>query len=164
MKDYIKDPHAAIFTGPTGCWKGCLNLDWIKKNTTVTLTASSLSAQSSDRTIHIISRLDQTDDNVWLIEPKDKLYQWIEKFSLLLTLSEPLFIIHDIIVDQSFDKRKQTLLEFTISGRHRNHYLWLLTQSYSAILMNLRGKSRAVFVCHQKKGQTLRRYMIKTMF
>ena len=31
-------------------------------------------------------------------------------------------------------KRRQSPLKLGISGRHHNHYLWLLTQSYSAIL------------------------------
>lgn len=44
-------------------------------------------------------RLDQTyDDNVGLMEPKDKLYQWVEKLSLLLAHSKSLFIINYIIV------------------------------------------------------------------
>ena len=63
------------------------------------------------------------DDKAWLIEPKDKLYQWVEKLSQLLACSETLFIIDDIIVDESLDKRRQSLLEQTITGRHRNHYL-----------------------------------------
>ena len=63
------------------------------------------------------------DDNVFLIEPKDYLYQWIEKLSLSLTWSETLFIIDDIITDENLDNKRQYLLELPISGRHRNHYL-----------------------------------------
>ena len=40
--------------------------------------------------------------------------------------------IDDIIADEGLDKRRQSLL--AISGRHRDHCLWLLTQSYSAII------------------------------
>ena len=68
------------------------------------------------------------DDKVWLIEPKNRLYQWIEKLPQLLAHSETLFIIDDIIAHESLDKRRQSLLELAISGRHRGHYLWLLTQ------------------------------------
>ena len=66
------------------------------------------------------------DDNVWLTEPKGKLYQWVEKLSQLSARSETLFIIDDIMVDESLDKQKQSLIELAISGRHRNHYLRLL--------------------------------------
>ena len=70
--------------------------------------------------------MDQHDDNVSLVEPKDNLYQWIKK-SELLRFFEVLFIIDDIIANESLDKRRQPLLELSISGRHRGHYLWLLT-------------------------------------
>ena len=46
------------------------------------------------------------DDNIWLVEPKDKLYQWIEKLSLLLACSETLFIIDDIIINERIDKQR----------------------------------------------------------
>ena len=38
----------------------------------------------------------------------------------LLAHSKTLFVIDDIIADESFDKRRQSLLELAISGRH--HY------------------------------------------
>ena len=46
----------------------------------------------------------------------------------MLACSEVLFITDDIIADEGLDKRRQSeLFELTISGRHRDHYLWLLT-------------------------------------
>ena len=96
------------------------------------------------------------DDKVWLIEPKNRLYQWIEKLSQLLAHSETLFIIDDIIADESLDKRRQSLLELAISGRHRGHYLWLLTQSYTAIPKNLRRQAKTIFVCYPKEREDLK--------
>ena len=75
----------------------------------------------------------KNDDKVWLVDPKGNLYQWIKKLSELLRFLEVLFIINDIIANESLDKRRQPLLELSTSGRHRGHYLWLLTQSYTAI-------------------------------
>ena len=96
------------------------------------------------------------DDRVWFIEPKDKLYQWIEGLSRVLAHSETLFIIDDIIADEGLDKRRQFLLELAISGRHRGHYLWLLTQSYSAIPKNLRRQAKAIFVWYPKERGDLK--------
>lgn len=59
----------------------------------------------------------------WLIKPKDKLYQWIEKLPQLLGRSETLFIISDVITDKILDKKRQPLLDLDTSGRNRNHYL-----------------------------------------
>ena len=76
--------------------------------------------------------------------------------SQLLPRSETLFIIDDIISDEGLDKRRQLLLELAISGRHRNHYLWLLTQSYSAISKNLRSQTKAIFVWYPKEREDLK--------
>ena len=91
-----------------------------------------------------------------LIEPKEKLYQWIEKLLQLLECLEALFIIDDIIADEGLDKKRQPLLELAVSGRHRNHYLWLLTQSYSAIPKNLRRQTKAIFVWYLKEKADLK--------
>ena len=59
------------------------------------------------------------DDNVWIIEPKDKLYQWVGKLPQLLVGSETLFIIiHEVIFDKSLDEERQAILGLAISGRH----------------------------------------------
>ena len=79
----------------------------------------------------------KNDDNVWLVDPKGNLYQWIKRLSEMLRFLKVLFIIDDITANESLDKRRQPLLELSISGRHRGHYLWLLTQSYTAIPKNL---------------------------
>ena len=98
----------------------------------------------------------KNDDNVWLVDPKDNLYQWIKKLSELLRFLEVLFIIDDIIVKESFDKKRQPLLQLSISGRHRGHYLWLLTQLYTAIPKNLRRQAKAIFVWYSKERADLK--------
>ena len=84
------------------------------------------------------------------------LYYWIGNLSQMLACSEVLFIIDDIIADEGLDKRKQSLLELAISGRHRDHYLWLLTQSYSAVPKNLRRQAMAMFVWYPKERGDLK--------
>ena len=59
--------------------------------------------------------------------------------------------IIDDIADESLDKRRYSQLELAISGRHRDHYLWLLTQSYSVIPKNLRRPAKSIFVCYPKE-------------
>ena len=49
----------------------------------------------------------KNDDQVWIIEPKDNLYQWIQKLSELLRFLELLFIIDDIIAKKDLGKRRQ---------------------------------------------------------
>ena len=98
----------------------------------------------------------KNDDKVWLVDPKDNLYQWIKKLSELLRFLEVLFIIDDIIANESLDKRRQPLLELSISGRYRGHYLWFLTQLYSAIPKNLRRQAKVIFVWYVKERADLK--------
>ena len=62
----------------------------------------------------------------------------------------------DIIGHESLDKRRQPLLELSITGRHQGHYLWLLTQWYYATPKYLRSQAKAIFVWHPKKRGDLK--------
>ena len=72
-----------------------------------------------------------------------------------------LFIIDDVIRDESLDKWTQSLLELTISGRHCKHCLWLITQSYMALPKNRRRQTKSIFVSTLYKRQILILYMMK---
>ena len=41
-------------------------------------------------------------------------------------------------------------MELAISGRHCDHYLWMLMQSHSAIPKKLRRQAKAIFVWYPK--------------
>ena len=71
----------------------------------------------------------------------------MKKLSELLRFLEALFVIDYIISNKDLDKRRQPLLELSISGRH---YLWLLTQSYKGIPKKLRKQAKAIFVWYPK--------------
>lgn len=77
-------------------------------------------------------------NHVFLIDPKDQLFDWIEKLLALLAGEETPFIVDDMVSDKNLDKRRRSLLDLAISGRHRKQSIWLLTQSYTALPKNLR--------------------------
>ena len=89
------------------------------------------------------------------IEPGNRLYYLIEKTSNLLAGSTTLSLIDDIIADETLDKRHQLLLELAISGRHRGHSLWLLTQSCTAIPNNIRRQANMLYVWYPKNRTDL---------
>ena len=82
------------------------------------------------------------DPDVIPIEPGNRLYYLIEKISNLLAGSTTLFLIDDIIADETLNKCRQPLLELAISGCHRQHSLWLLTQSYTTVPNNIRRQAK----------------------
>ena len=117
-----------MFIGQTRCGKTHLVLEFIEKeyNKNFDFIIIICPMLQENPTYHAKEWI-KNDDNVWLIEPKDNLYQWIQKLSELLQFIEVLLIIDDIIANESLDNRRQPLLELSISGRHWKHYLWLLT-------------------------------------
>ena len=79
----------------------------------------------------------------------------IEKISILLAGHKTLFLIDDIIADETLNKRHQPLLELAISGRHRGDSLWMLTQSYTAVPNNIRRQAKMLYVWYPKNRTDL---------
>ena len=64
-------------------------------------------------------------------------------------------MIDDIIANEALDKRHQLLLELAISGRHRAHSLWLLTQSCTAVPNNIRRQAKMLYIWYPKNRTDL---------
>ena len=90
------------------------------------------------------------DPDVIPIEPGNQLYYLIEKIG-----SKTLFLIDDIIADETLNKHHQPLLELVISGRHRAHSLWLLTKSYTAVPNNISRQAKMLYVWYPKNRTDL---------
>ena len=79
----------------------------------------------------------------------------IEKISNLLAGSVTLFLINDIIANETLNKCCQPLLELAISGCHRQHSPWLLAQSYTAIPNNIKRQAKMRYVWYPKNRTDL---------
>ena len=95
-----------MFTSPMDCGKTHLVLDLIKKqyNKLFDYIIIICPTLRWNNTYHAKDWI-KNDDKVWLVELKYRLYQWIEKLSRMLTCSEILFIIDDVIADEGLDKK-----------------------------------------------------------
>ena len=153
MIDYIKEPHTSIFISQTGCGKTHFVLELIEKEYKKHFDYIIIICQTlrENNSIYHAKKWIKNDDKVWLVYPKDNLYQWVKKLSELLWFFRVLFIMDDIIANESLYKRRQPLLELSISGRHWGHYLWLLTQSYTAIPKILRRQAKVILVWYPKE-------------
>ena len=157
MINYVKEPHTAIFSGSTGCGKTQRVLDLIEheyrdhfENIVILCPTLRWNKTYLDRSWIM------KDDYVFVLEPRANLFEIIEKLSSMLSSEETLFIIDDMIADENFDKRRQSLLELAISGRHRKHSLWLLTQAYTALPKNLRRQKKQLFVWYPSEKSDLK--------
>ena len=139
----MKEPHTALFVAPTGVGKTHLALSLLENEygnhfDFIVIICPTLAHNETYKSRGWV----WNDLDVIPIEPDNNLYYLIEKISNLLNESTTLFLIDDIIADEALDKRRQLLLGLTISGRHRQHSLWLLTQSYTAIPNKIRRQAK----------------------
>ena len=135
----MKELHTALFVALTGVGKTHLALDLIESEYRnhfdfIVIICPTLEHNETYKSRGWV----WNDPNVIPIELDNNLYYLIENISKLLAGSKTLFLIDDIIADEALDKHRQPLLGLAISGRHRAHSLWLLTQSYTAIPSNIR--------------------------
>ena len=151
----MKEPHTALFVAPTGVGKTHLALSLLENEYRnhfdfIVIICSTLAHNETYKSRGWV----WNDLDVIPIEPGSQLYYLIEKISKLLAGSKTLFLIDDIIADEALDKCSQPLLELAISGRHRQHSLWLLTQSYTAVPNNIRRQAKMLYVGILRTEQT----------
>ena len=79
----------------------------------------------------------------------------IEKISNLLAGDKTLFLINDIIADETLGRRCQPLLELENDPYVSLISLWLLTQSYTAIPNNIRRQAKMLYVWYPKNRTDL---------
>ena len=152
----MKELHTALFVAPTGVGKTHLALSLLENEHRnhfdfIVIICPTLRYNSTYKSRGWV----WNDPDVILIEPENNLYYLIEKISNLLAGDKTLFLIDDIIVDETLNKRCQPLLELAIPGRHRGHSLWLLTQSYTAIPNDIRRQAKMLYVWYPKNRTDL---------
>ena len=143
----MKEPHTALFVVLTGVGKTHLALSLLETEyrnhfDLIVIICSTSRYNSTYKNRSWV----WNDPDVIPIEPGNQLYYLIEKISNLLAGDKTLFLIDDIIANETLDKCHQHLLELAISGRHRGHSLWLLTQSYTAIPNNIRRQAKMLYI------------------
>ena len=131
---FMKEPHTTLFIAPTGVGKTHLASSLLETEHRnhfdfIVIICPTLRYNSTYKNRSWV----WNDPDVIPIEPGNNLYYLSEKISNLLAGDKTLFLIDEIIADETLDKHHQPLLELAISGRHRGHCLWLLTQSYTAV-------------------------------
>ena len=155
----MKEPHTALFVAPTGVGKTHLALSLLETEYRNHFDFIVIICPTLRHSYTYKSRswVWNDPDVLYLyipIEPGNNLYYLIEKISNLLTGDKTLFLIDDIIANETLDKRRQPLLGLAISGRHMGHSLWLLTQSYTAVPNNIRRQAKMLYIWYPKTEQT----------
>ena len=152
----MKEPHTALFIARNGVGKTHLALSLLETEYRnhfdfIVIICPTLRYNSTYKNRSWV----WNDLDVIPIESGNQLYYLMEKISNLLAGDKTLFLINDIIADETLDKRCQPLLELAISGRHRGHSLWLLTQSYTEIPNNISRQAKMLYVWYPKNRMEL---------
>ena len=103
---FMKEPHTACFVAPRGVGKTHLALNLLEKEyknyfSFIIIICLALKHNKTYRSRKWV----WTDPEVILINPGNSLYGWIEKIGNLLAGSKTLFLIDDIITDETLNKK-----------------------------------------------------------
>ena len=142
----------ALFVALTGVGKTHLALDLLKREyldhfVFVIILCPTL---KHSETYHWWNWL-WTNPYIIPIELGNHLYDLIKKLGAFLAGHKTLCLIDNIIANKTLDKQRQPLLGLAILGRDKDHSLWLIMQSYTAIPMNIRRQAKMLCVWYLKK-------------
>ena len=92
------------------------------------------------------------DDNVYTIDPKDKLDKCLQFLHTKFDGEKTLFIIDDCSANKDIKQKQQNLSYLAFSGRHHEHSVWILTQKYNSVLTDFREQLKwiAIFYCKDR--------------
>ena len=79
------------------------------------------------------------DKNVLIVcDVEGKLNEWVKLFKNALKGYQTLFITDDSSAEGKINRKRDALSELAFSSRHRNHFLWVLTQKYNSVSKDVR--------------------------
>jgi GTPase SAR1 family protein len=146
-----KDPHSAIICGQTGCGKTIFILDLLEglyrgvyQHIIILCPTVRHNETYQDRSWI------WSDPEIYLVDPGERLHDWLRVFYRLFQGEPTLYIIDDCAATKALTKKKDMLSELAFSGRHAKQSVWVLSQRYNAVLKDLREQTRWVALFHCK--------------
>ena len=154
---YLFDPHTAIFSGSTGCGKTHRMLDLLENEYKGHFEYIVILCPTFVRynKTYLARRWIKENDRIFLVKPGGKLQEWIKLLSALFSGNNTLFIVDDMIADETLDKTRGALLDIAISGQHREHSLWMLTRRCKKVRITMRDQLKQLLVWFPKNRNEL---------
>ena len=91
-----------------------------------------------------------TDPQVFIVDPGDRLQEYLRIFYSIFAGESTLYIIDDCSASKALTKKKDMLSELAFSGRHAGQSVWVLAQKYNSVLKDLREQTKWIAVFHCK--------------
>ena len=156
MRCTSSEPHSAIICRQTGCGKTVFALDLLKLprhrggyRGTFTHIVILCPTARWNKAYHE-RRWVRADPEVYLLNPGDRLQDYLRAFYSVFAGEPTLYIIDDCSASKALTKKKDMLSELAFSGRHASQSVWVLTQKYNAVLKDLREQTKWVALFHCK--------------
>ena len=89
-----------------------------------------------------------TDPEVYVLDPGERLHDYLQAFYLVFKGEPTLFIIDDCSATKALTKKRDMLSELAFSGRHADISVLVLTQKYNSVLTDLREQTGWVSLFH----------------
>ena len=146
-----RTPHSAVNSGQTGCGKTVFCLDLLEgpygevfRHIVILCPTIRHNATYQGRSWI------WGDPEVYIIEPGERLHDWLRFWYHRFQGEPTLYIIDDCSASQAMAKKRDTLSELAFSGRHAQQSVWVLSQRYNAVLKDLRKQTQWVALFHCK--------------
>ncbi len=146
-----RDAHSAIISGITGCGKTVFVLDLLEGPYRgvyrhVVILCPTVRHNKTYQNVSWVWK----DPEVYIVDPGERLHDYIRAFYQLFEGEPTLYIIDDCSAMKALTKKKDMLSELAFSGRHAKQSVWVLTQKYNAVLKDLREQTQWVALFHCK--------------
>ncbi|MCU7813516.1 MAG: ATP-binding protein [Candidatus Thiodiazotropha sp. (ex Notomyrtea botanica)] len=143
--------HSAIICGQTGCGKTVFILDLLAgPYRGVFRHIVILCPTIRHNKTYLTRPWIWTDPEVYVLDPGERLHDYLRAFHHLFQGEPTLFIIDDCSATKALTKKKDMLSELAFSGRHAEQSVWVSTQKYNAVSKDLREQTRWVCLFHCK--------------
>ena len=155
-----KGAHSAIVCGQTGCGKTVFVLSLLEEGPyrgffrhivilCPTIEHNKCPTIEHNKTYKQCPWL-WTDPEVYVLDPGERLHDYLRALYLVFKGEPTLFIIDDCSATKALTKKRYMLSELAFSGRHADISVWVLTQKYNSVLTDLREQTRWVTLFHCK--------------
>ena len=147
-----KGDHSAIVCGQTGCGKAVFILSLLEEGPYrgffrhIVVLCPTIEHNKTYKQCPWL----WTDPEVYVLDPGERLHDYLRAFYLVFKVEPTLFIIDDCSATKALTKKKDMLSELAFSGRHADISVWVLTQKYNSVLKDLREQTRWVAFFHCK--------------
>ena len=146
-----KDPHCGLLCGATACGKSVFLLDLLETIYLHHFEFIVIFCPTIKRNKTYLDRkFIWTDDNIFVVDPRENLDRYLEYFYNLFEGTNTLFIIDDCSSQKDIVKKRKTLSFLAYSGRHANISVWIITQKYNAVLKDFREQLKFVVLFYCK--------------